>query len=276
MTLRDALDTLLADYEVNGRSARPDRIQHLERHIDLQADVMAVDYPMLVRYAQARRKEGVSPATVNREISVLRRACVLSELGWPKKWRPLRESAPRTGFTTRDEVEQVCLHLDQAHADLARFLFLTGWRRGEGQNLRWSQVDFVNREVHLLAGTTKNKEPRVFPMYPQLYDLLHGRAVRLGGAALAHHVFGTPVHGCKLRAMNYHWRLACQRAGFPKLLLHDFRRTAARNLIAAGVDRQVAMKLLGHKTESIFNRYRITTNRDLEVAAAKLGTLLAS
>jgi len=44
---------------------------------------------------------------------------------------------------------------------------------------------------------------------------------------------------------------------------HDFRRSAARNLIKAGLDRRVAMKITGHKTEHIFERYNIKTTDDV-------------
>ena len=52
---------------------------------------------------------------------------------------------------------------------------------------------------------------------------------------------------------------------------HDFRRSAARNLIKAGVDRRTAMKITGHKTEAIFERYNIKTTDDVREALIKVG-----
>lgn len=51
---------------------------------------------------------------------------------------------------------------------------------------------------------------------------------------------------------------------------HDFRRTTIRNLERGGVPRSVAMKLTGHKTESVYRRYAIADDRDLKVAVERL------
>ena len=53
-------------------------------------------------------------------------------------------------------------------------------------------------------------------------------------------------------------------------IFHDFRRTAVRNLENAGVPRSQAMKLVGHKTEAIYNRYAISNENDLREAVRKL------
>ena len=53
------------------------------------------------------------------------------------------------------------------------------------------------------------------------------------------------------------------------------RRCAARNLSRAGVPREVAMKITGHKTESMYRRYRIVDERDIKEATERMQAHLA-
>ena len=64
-------------------------------------------------------------------------------------------------------------------------------------------------------------------------------------------------HGQRMKGFKQAWNTARKRAGLPQKLFHDTRRTAARNLDRAGVPRQVAKQIVGHKTDEMYNRASI-------------------
>jgi integrase len=88
---------------------------------------------------------------------------------------------------------------------------------------------------------------------------------------------GATRQGQPRRGFRKAWRTACQDAGVPGRIVHDFGRTAVRNLERAGVPRSVAMKITGHKTESVYRRYAIVSDADLREATARLtGTFVGT
>jgi len=81
-------------------------------------------------------------------------------------------------------------------------------------------------------------------------------------------------HGQRIRCFRRAWVTACIAAGCPGRVPHDFRRTAVRNLIRAGVQQAIAMKITGHKTDSIFRRYLIVDEELLAQATGAVAELL--
>ena len=77
-------------------------------------------------------------------------------------------------------------------------------------------------------------------------------------------------HPLPIKSLRGSWESACETAGVPGKIPHDFRRTAARNLIRADVSQGVAMQVTGHLTPSVFRRYDITTDDDVRQGLGKL------
>ena len=66
------------------------------------------------------------------------------------------------------------------------------------------------------------------------------------------------------------WDSLTRNAGMPGLLLHDFRRSAVRNMIRRGVPQKTAREISGHKTDAVFSRYNIVSEADIRDAARKI------
>jgi len=75
--------------------------------------------------------------------------------------------------------------------------------------------------------------------------------------------------GRKLGEFRKVWKKACEEAKLPNKLVYDLRRTAVRNMSRAGVSRHIAMRISGHRTEAVFERYNIGGDDDIREAMAK-------
>ena len=246
--------------------------------------LVAITTPRLNAYVAARRGAGAQDGTIWKELRVLARGFHLAveQKLIPSTQVPtfpkLKGDNPRTGFLGLAEFKLFHAELkalDSHVADLVEFLYITGWRTGEGLGLTWDRVDWEGKVVRLDAGMTKTGEARLFPFegHPDLERLLRHRLeesdkaqLRSGKVVpLVFHRAGRPI-----KCFRTIWARVCHRTSHVGLVPHDLRRSAVRNFVRAGIPERVAMRLSGHKTRSVFDRYNIVDEEDLAQGVARL------
>jgi integrase len=224
-------------------------------------------------YVEKRQEEGAENGTINRELSALRRAYTLAYQASPRRVdaipniTKLEENAAREGFVEDEQFEALKNAADELWL---KAMFVTaydfGFRGGELLGMRVRQINLKSRRIELSAVSTKNKTARNVTMTDQVYDLLKRCLARKGSDDYVFTRDGKPV----LDFGGAWWSL-CERAGLGKfvgkqwrgLLFHDLRRSAARSFVRAGVSEKIVMQITGHKSRDVFDRYNITSDRDL-------------
>jgi integrase len=279
-TFEDLAQMLLDDYRANQRRLprAVSAIAHLRaafglsRALDITAD-------RITAYAARRQAAKAKPATVNRELSALKRMFRLGQRAGKVGERPyiamLQEDNVRTGFFEAEQWAAVAPHLPADLRPVFETAYLTGWRvKSELLTRHRHHVDLAAGWLRLEPGETKNKKGRMFP--PRLRAVLeaqlaHTRAVETATGTVVPWLFHR--QGKPIKSFRRAWRTACQTAGLAGRIPHDFRRTAVRNLERAGVPRSTAMAMVGHQTEAIYRRYAIADERMLRDGATKLEAL---
>jgi integrase len=238
-------------------------------------------------------KRPVSAGEINRELTVLKRMFSLAIQAGKLVHKPhfpmLRENNVRAGFFEREQYLAVQKHLPTSMRPVVTFAYVTGWRiNSEVLPLQWRQVDLKLGEVRLDPGTTKNLEGRVFYLTSELQELLKAQRkaadrIQRRKGMIVQHVFFHDVptkagdvgfwsgHAIAPSGFYHAWCRARIAAGCPGSIPHDFRRTAIRNMVRAGIPERVAMKLRGYKTRSVFDRYNVVSDGNPREAARRLG-----
>jgi integrase len=227
------------------------------------------------QYIDARRKDKAADSTINRELSIVRRGFTLAiEMDPPLVTRKihipkLKENNARQGFLEYDQYVKLRGGLPEPLQAIFVLGYHTGIRLGELRSLRWEQIDFKAGEIKLAGPQTKNREPRTAPIYGEMGAWLEMQKARRDQTyPSCPWVFF--YCGKRLRGQLKGWHEACEAAGVSGLLFHDLRRSAIRNMERAGIPRNVAMRISGHKTESVYRRYDIVNTRDLKNAAVRM------
>ena len=230
---------------------------------------------LVKKYIEGRQAEGKANATINRELAALKRMLRLGYEHTPPKVNRipgiamLEENPPRQGFFEPAEFAALFEALPKHLKGITLFAYRTGWRVSEITTITWSQVNRQYGTVRLAPSDTKNKSARMIYLDDDLQRLIEAQWRKRADGRLSPFVFLNAGGTGRIGRFSKSWATACRVAGIGKRHFHDLRRTAIRNLTRAGVGDTVAMKLTGHKTRSVFDRYNIVSDTDLQAASAK-------
>jgi integrase len=145
-----------------------------------------------------------------------------------------REEQTRDRVLSNDELRRIWNAAgDGPYGTVVKLLILTGQRRGEIAQLRWSEIDAG--AITLSGERTKNKRPHVVPLGPTARALL-AEQPRTGDAVF------------KFATWSTHKRLLDQRSGVSGWTIHDIRRSAATGMADIGIPPHIIEQILNHQS----------------------------
>lgn len=209
--------------------------------------------PVMVEKYKIERKRVASDATVNRELSCLR--CLFNraiDWGMAKenpvaKVKFFRENNKRLRYLEKEEIAKLLDACAPYLQSIVQLALNTGMRKGELQNLQWSDVNF--KEGFIVLRETKNGEQRVIPMNGVAREALYSVAKKPESPYILSGKNGKPFNFRKA------FDTAMMRAGISGFRFHDLRHTFASHLVMSGVDLNTVRELLGHKSLNMTLRY---------------------
>lgn len=210
---------------------------------------------------QRHESDEVKPATINRDIGILRRMFALAVkeglidinpcLACSVK--PLKVDNIKERFLTKEEEKAL---LSQCVGDNAYMkpiiicALLTGTRKGEILGLKWKEnIDLENRYINLLK--TKNNKVRKIPMGNELFRIFK----ELNEHKSCEYVFVNPSTEVNYKYIGKAFRRICKLAKVKNMTFHALRHTAATRMVAAGIDLVVVKEILGHSDLKTTQRY---------------------
>jgi len=255
--------------------------KHLLPHFGTMKAADALLTASIEGYQDRRKAEGAANGTINRELTALSCAFTLGYKNKPRlvpakfSFTRLPEPKGRQGFIEQKRYDALAANCPELYMRaMLALAYSFGFRKSELLSFRVSDVDLM--EGMLRLRDSKNGEPRQASLTAETRKLL---AECISGKEPGESVFTrTELSGKRVPVADFRgtWNAVTKAAGCPGLLFHDLRRSAVRNLIRAGVSRDVAMDISGHKTDSVFRRYNITSERDLQDAARKIESAQSS
>lgn len=212
-------------------------------------------------------------------ISIVLEYCVKEWLWIPQN--PARSiKKPRVGkgktrFFDQEEIHKIkalCAETDSRFLLPIFILALhSGMRRGEVLSLKWENIDFKNKEIHLPI--TKNGEPRDVPMTDEVFkvlcDLANGKQTDISGL-----VFPSPNNLHKQIDIKSTWERVLKKAGIQDATFHTIRHTACSYLAQIGIPPILIARIVGHKDSRTTDRYTHAVKSHMHEAIHKLESLM--
>lgn len=218
------------------------------------------------RYIAARKNDGVSNSTVNKEIACLKSA-LSRAVEWEyivasplQKFSQLREDPPRERYLTQEEAQRLIDASPEYLRNIIVFALGTGMRRSEIFSLKWDDVTLdEKRGTGRITVIGKGNKRRTIPVNETVYELLlNVRRKRTG------YVFASSVNGKKRDNVKRSFASALKDAGIRNFRFHDLRHTAASWMVQRGVELYAVQKILGHANIATTQRYAHHSPRYLE------------
>ena len=288
----DPRNSLMENWRVQGRkslSGPADEPQYTPlKHLDALFKnwrVSAITADAVRKYARERKDAGAAIGTINRSLSALKRMFHIGvadgKLAVIPHIEMLPEAPARKGFLEVEQFHRLCEFLSKHLRPVLTMGYYTGMRLGEVRNLKWENVDLVEKSIRLYDDETKTGEPRIVPLIGELPEMFK----TLRQQSRWDYVFSD---GAPLGSFRKAWQTACVMANLGKkeaplengyvphsgITPNDLRRSGVRNLIRSGVPEKIAMAISGHKTRAVFDRYNIVSERDVTEAGAKVTAYL--
>jgi integrase len=214
---------------------------------------------------KVKRRETVAPATVNRELAMLKHMCTKAvEWGYLKanplkSVKFLKEPPGRLRYLTRQEMDTLIVACSAHLRPIVLMALHTGMRKSEILGLRWQDIDFAAKTITVRQ--TKNNEPKVIPMNQTLYAELHSRPRHLH----SDYAFCNAA-GERYDEVKRSFKTACRKAGIKDFRFHDLRHTFASHLVMNGINLKTVQHLLGHKDIRMTLRYAHLSREHLQAA----------
>lgn len=256
-------------------------VRRLRAHFDGQVmdSLSAAD---VGTYVRARKDDGVSNSTINRELEVLAAAITYAVREWewrlpnPVAGRMLKEPQGRLRWLTRAQAAALLRAAEAAEgkaphlAPLITLALHTGMRRGELLGLEWSRVDLAAQQIYLEADHTKTARRRTVPLNATARGaILQQARFRAAHCPDSPWVFATR-QGARIASVKTAFNHACERAGIEDFRFHDLRHTCAAWLVQAGVPLTEVRDVLGHSTIKMTERYAHLAPENTRAALARL------